>query len=403
MRFSKPAWLLVFALLGLSASSVSTFVHYQLLKDPGFSSFCDVNAAVNCTRAYLSEYGSFLGVPVALGGVIFFALSTILAWIARRSPAAEQREGLIGYIYVLSILALAFVLYLAWASFVKLGTVCVLCLTTYIAVAGLFLVSGSGGGVAISRLLGRLRRDVQAVLKPPALVTALLFLAFATGLVLLFPRHPVDVAQAAQSYPPVTDQERAQLAQWWELQPKVEVPIASDGAKVLIVKFNDYQCPPCRASYYAYSPILEKFIKSGDVKFVLRHFPLETECNTTLKGDLHYSACEAAAAVVMAGPKGTSTALEAWLFAHQGPPPLSRAQIRDAARDVGGVTDYDAQYQKALEAIRPDTTLGGTLGVHSTPTFFINGRRLDQVIQPQFFEALIEFELKRQSGESQTP
>ena len=37
-----------------------------------------------------------------------------------------------------------------------------------------------------------------------------------------------------------------------------------------------------------------------------------------LKGDLHYSACEAAAAVVMAGPKGTSAALEAWLFANQG-------------------------------------------------------------------------------------
>jgi len=397
MRFSKPAWLLIFAFLGLAASTMSTFVHYQLLQDPGFSSFCDVNAAVNCTRAYLSEYGSFLGVPVALGGVLFFALVTMLAWPAWRTPDAVQRQRFVDYIYVLSILALAFVLYLAWASFVKLGTVCVVCLTTYVAVAGLFTVSGSGGGVTLSGLAASLRKDLQAVLRPPALTRAALFAACAIALLLLFPRHPVQATQAARSYPPATEQERAQLSQWWEIQPRVDVPIPLDGAKVLVVKFNDYQCPPCRASYYAYASILEKFVKSGDVKFVLKNFPLETECNTAIKGDLHFSACEAAAAVVMAGPKGTSAALEAWLFANQGPPALSRAQIGAAARDVGGVTDYEAQYTKALDAVRPDTAFGGTLGVHSTPTFFINGRRLDQVIQPQFFEALIEFELKRVS------
>src|SRR5262245_63370122 len=98
MRFSKPVWLLIFALLGLGASTTSSFVHYQLLQDPGFSSFCDVNAAVNCTRAYLSEYGSFLGVPVALGGVIFFALVTLLAWPAWRTPDAVQRQRLVDYV-----------------------------------------------------------------------------------------------------------------------------------------------------------------------------------------------------------------------------------------------------------------------------------------------------------------
>ena len=398
MRLSKGAWLLVFALLGLGASSTSSFVHYRLLQDPGFSSFCDLNAAVNCTRAYLSDYGSFLGIPVALGGVVFFALITLLAWPAWRSPTPEQRQRLVDYIYVLSILALAFVLYLAWASFVKLGTVCVLCLATYTAVAGLFAVSGSGGGVTLAGIAASLRRDLQAVLKPPVLTRVVLFVAFASALMVLFPKHPVQATQAAQTYPPATDQERAQLAQWWEIQPRVDVPIPLDGAKVLVVKFNDYQCPPCRASYYGYTAILEKFVKSGDVKFVLKHFPLETECNTVLKGDLHYSACEAAAAVVMAGPKGTSAALEAWLFANQGPPALTRAQIGAAARDIGGVADYETQYAKALDAVRPDTAFGGTLGVHSTPTFFINGRRLDQVIQPQFFEALIEFELKRVLG-----
>ena len=51
--------LMAFAALGLAASSTSSYVHYQLLTDPGYTSFCDVNATVSCTQAYLSRYGSF--------------------------------------------------------------------------------------------------------------------------------------------------------------------------------------------------------------------------------------------------------------------------------------------------------------------------------------------------------
>lgn len=50
--------LLLFSLLGLGASLTSTYVHYNLLIDRSFSSFCDVNATVSCTQAYLSSYRS---------------------------------------------------------------------------------------------------------------------------------------------------------------------------------------------------------------------------------------------------------------------------------------------------------------------------------------------------------
>jgi uncharacterized membrane protein len=57
--------ILAFGVLGLGASSVSSFVHYKLLTDPSYTSFCDVNPAVSCTEAYLSRFGSVRGVPVA--------------------------------------------------------------------------------------------------------------------------------------------------------------------------------------------------------------------------------------------------------------------------------------------------------------------------------------------------
>ena len=46
---------MAFAALGLGAASASSYVHYHLLTDPSYSSFCDVNATVNCTQAYLSS------------------------------------------------------------------------------------------------------------------------------------------------------------------------------------------------------------------------------------------------------------------------------------------------------------------------------------------------------------
>ena len=40
---------------------------------------------------------------------------------------------------------------------------------------------------------------------------------------------------------------------------RLPIIISPEGAKVLIVKFNDYQCPACGQSYLAYKSILAKY------------------------------------------------------------------------------------------------------------------------------------------------
>ena len=49
--------------------------------------------------------------------------------------------------------------------------------------------------------------------------------------------------------------------------------------------------------------------------------------------------------------------------------------MKEAARDVGGITDFDEQYASALHEVRNDAGMGVMLGVKSTPTFFINGHK----------------------------
>jgi uncharacterized membrane protein len=396
MTAKQRKWMLAFAVLGLAASLVASYVHYRLLTDISYTSFCDVNTTMNCSEAYLSRYGSFRGVPVALGGVLFFALVLVIAGLAGRA-GSSARENAPAYVFALSTVALAFVLYLAWASYFVLGTFCILCALTYVSVIGIFIVSGGATSFPMKTLPGRAQRDVRTLVSSPlALVIALLFVGGAVMAFTAFPKNGGSTAQAAQApapLPPVSDDERAQLAKWWELQPKVEVPIPSDGAKVLIVKFNDYQCPACRATFDAYKSVLAKYGPT-QVKYVVKHYPLEAECNPHAAMN-HYASCEAASAVIMARPKGTAPKLEDWIFAHIGPPQLTPDQVKEAARTVGGITDFDAQYPRAKEEIKIDTGLGQLLGVTSTPTFFINGRKPTQILAPQYFDTLIQLELQR--------
>ena len=209
------------------------------------------------------------------------------------------------------------------------------------------------------------------------------------------------VPQAAQagapaaSSEPLTAAQRTETERWWEQQPKVSLPFENDGAKVLIVEFTDLQCPHCRQKYIELKPILDKYTaRPKEVKFLLKHWPLSSTCNSAVGTNMHVAACDAAAAVVMARRKGTADKLVDWFFLHQDE--MSPATVRRAAADVGKVTDFDAQYARAIQEVKTDVSLGSALGVNATPSFFLGGRRIPGGgVGPQYFEALVELELKR--------
>ena len=387
---------LILAVVGLGAASTSTYVHYRLLTVPNFTSFCDVNSTVSCTQAYLSPYGELGGVPVAIFGAAYFLVVLAIAALAWR-PAAPALQAAPAYIFALSLPALAFVAYLAYAAFFILKAFCILCAITYVAVIGITLVTWRASRVPLAMLPARASRDLAATGRSPiALALAIILVAAVVIAARAFPEGgtAAAAAPAVEALPVVSDAEKAKLAQWWEVQPKEILPVDGGGAKVVVVKFNDYQCPLCGLTYNAYKPVFQQH--GGAVRYITKHFPLEGECNGGIGGGNHFASCEAAAAVLMAQAKGTSEKMEEWLFSHLGPPALTPEQVKQAARDVAGITDFDAQYPAVLKEVRADAALGDQLKVNSTPTFFINGRRLPQAVAAQYLNVLIEIELNRQ-------
>src|SRR5262249_12726063 len=273
---------LVCAVVGLGASAAAAYTHYHLLNDPNYRSFCDVSERISCTQVYMSRFSTVRGVPVAIFGALWFVVASLLS-ITALSARDTVRESVPGYLFVGSTLSLAVVLYLGYASFMILGAVCVLCLTTYAAVIGLFLVSGAATSFAMPTLPGRPVRDVRVLVSSPlAIAVAVLFFAGAATTVAFFPRDASQGGTTAGAPPPqVSQDQRSELERFMATAPRVPLIVPTEGAKVLVVKFNDFQCPACGQSYLQYKSILAKYQAShpAAVKLVLKDYPLTKDSN----------------------------------------------------------------------------------------------------------------------------
>jgi uncharacterized membrane protein len=395
----RTIWFSIFAAVGLIAASASTFVHYRIQNDPTYASFCDVNESFSCTVAYTSQFGSVAGVPVALFGVIFFAFVLLLVAICARSPAAENLPG---YLFAASTIGLAVVLYLGYASFFILKTLCVLCLATYVAVIGLFITAGTATRNPMTNLPSRAMRDLQLLLRTPSALGAIVLFVAAAAIGVVTLREPVTSAaelspgdepqQAAAPGP--TAAQLKQLEDYLAAQPRKPIADRRDGAAILVLKFNDYQCPGCGVTYRDYKAVFAKWAKQapGKIKYISKDYPLERECNQFVGQDLHPGACEAAVAVRLAREKGRAEAMEDWLFANQ--PAMNPETVKKAAATVGGVTDFDKRYAATLELVKADIAQGQQLQIGGTPTFFVNGMQLPG-LRAEIFDAALAWEMKR--------
>jgi len=234
-------------------------------------------------------------------------------------------------------------------------------------------------------------RRFKAVRRRPALALATLAAAVTVAVL----DTAAGQATAAQALPPVSDAQRAQFVQWLAAQPHTNLPVDAGDAKVLVVKFTDYQCPACAKTYLDYKPVLAKYAatRPGEVKFVELDYPLNPACNPSVQVTLHPAACEAAVAVRLARERGKGDEMETWLAVNN--PTLTAESIKEAARTIGGVTNFDARYASVIEAVKTDAALGGLNQVRGTPTFFINGTMVYPPVPPQFFDLAIALALDK--------
>lgn len=173
-------------------------------------------------------------------------------------------------------------------------------------------------------------------------------------------------------------------------EPRVKIPSSGTGpsfgpanAKVVIQEFSDFQCPYCGKAKPTVTEIKKAY---GDkIRFEFRHFPI----------DGHDNALPAAVAANCAHRQGKFWEMHDKFFDNQAA--LSKEDIVKTAKEIGldmGKFQPCFDKQETLAEIQKDQQVAGEIGVNSTPTFFVNGKKMAGAMPFEQFKMVIESELR---------
>jgi len=155
--------------------------------------------------------------------------------------------------------------------------------------------------------------------------------------------------------------------------PELLVP----GATATVVAFATYPWTLFPNSFAARLDQIDQVELQGlRTSVVIRHFPLDPDCNPYVLGP-STGACEAAAAVVaMELTQGSAAAREMtdWLLART--TVLSPQLVQDELERRGVWTTFQQVAERTRLRIREDVEMAHALGVTAVPAYFLNGMRL---------------------------
>ena len=167
----------------------------------------------------------------------------------------------------------------------------------------------------------------------------------------------------------------------------------SNDAKVTLIEYGDYQCPACEQYYPIINQVLDAY---GDkVKFEFRNYPLT---------NMHPNAYAAARAAEAASLQNKfwemhdmlydSINWQTWTVANN-----PQTNFNSYAQTLGlDVAKFQSDFSssKVNDLIRADMAKGDAIKITATPTFVLNGKKLDSVgASVDAFKAIIDPELKK--------
>jgi protein-disulfide isomerase len=148
-------------------------------------------------------------------------------------------------------------------------------------------------------------------------------------------------------------------------------PQSNPNAAVVVAEFGDLQCPSCKAAHEVIvKPMLAEL--GSTIRYEFHQFPLSS---------IHRYALDAAEASECAADQGKFWEYIDIAFTRQDE--LSKDALKEWAAPLGLDTDL---FGRCLDShIKRDVVLeqyeaGRELGVTGTPTFFVNGRKVESTI-----------------------
>lgn len=151
-------------------------------------------------------------------------------------------------------------------------------------------------------------------------------------------------------------------------------------APIVIVAFEDFECPFCEEAFPIIRRVLSEY--QDRIYFVYRDFPVISA---------HAHAQKAAEAAECAHAQGKFWPYHDKLFQNQDN--LADEYLTLYARQVGlNMDKFSACFtsREFTNEVQADYRDGISAGVRGTPTFFINGRKIEGVLPYELFQEVIQ-------------
>lgn len=162
--------------------------------------------------------------------------------------------------------------------------------------------------------------------------------------------------------------------------------VVGEGKKnVTLTEYGDFECPACKQYYPLVQQVKQDY--GDDITFQFRHFPLV---------QIHPNAFLAARAAEAAGLQGKFFEMHDLLYENQDSwksAPNVNAVFEGYAQQLGlDVAKFktDAASEQANATINADIKAGQAIGANSTPTFVLNGQKIENPTTPEDFKKVID-------------
>ncbi len=382
-----PRRFYLLALLGLVGIglSVSLTQHFFEVRGGtgGFRSFCNMSTQMNCDVVAASSYAELIpGFPLAIFAAGFFALLFALSLFGLSDN--WRREAIRGLFVMTAGGALLCLSYLFVMSQV-LHTFCLFCL-------GVDATVLTSLGVVLSLKPESTKKHALEFSKWKTFC----FVGLGCFLVPTVFLKSMDTMTLKASD---VDEYFQSAINSPVLAVNACPDFASMGlpnAPITIVKFADFQCPSCKLGAHTLHTLLSRF--PDKVRVVFRNYPLDPTCNRSVQHTMHSAACEAARVAVCARKQGKFEQVYELLFDNQ--EHLAPGKPTELAARAGVDTQALATCiasQETETAIQKDIEEANTLGLRSTPTYLINGHKVEGALPLEVWVRIVEHLLRTNS------
>ncbi len=171
--------------------------------------------------------------------------------------------------------------------------------------------------------------------------------------------------------------------------------LGNTSATVTLIEYSDFQCPACRSAYNTLNEVKDEF--TNTVQIVYRHFPLR---------NIHSNAQLAGQAAEAAGQQGMFWEMHDELFDNQSDwseagEPLEK--FATYAEELGLDADQfrtDIESDIVRNKVNDDYNSGVGANVKGTPSFFLNGEKVDTPRDADAFRTLLQDAVTEAGGAS---